>query len=264
MVMTRGVEMMLLVPSLRSAWMTAAKPLPVVELYEPSAKVAPVGMAEDRLEVAAARAGGGGARGRGEAGGAGEHGGGQIDDPGAAAREIGDAVAQRLPPSSNHCTPMLALLLTSTSTIMASTSTWARRMSSLSMTAMSDFMIFGGAVMMRALVGMSAQMVTLASTFEAPEPDEAAGVAPWTLRPGLRLGGGRGLTLEFVGQLFGVGVQQVAHFGVAVAGARRVEIHDQRLDAQFRGFLTADENAVGAFVGHHFDRSAPAPSAPCP
>jgi hypothetical protein len=43
---------------------------------------------------------------------------------------------------------------------------------------MSDFMIFGGAVIMRALVGMSAQMVTLASTFEVPEPDEAAGVAP--------------------------------------------------------------------------------------
>ena len=32
MVITRGVEMMLLVPSLRMAWMMAAKPLPVVEL----------------------------------------------------------------------------------------------------------------------------------------------------------------------------------------------------------------------------------------
>ena len=37
--MTRGVEMMLLVASLRSAWMTAAKPRPVFELYLPTAKV---------------------------------------------------------------------------------------------------------------------------------------------------------------------------------------------------------------------------------
>ena len=36
------------------------------------------------------------------------------------------------------------------------------------MTAISDFMIFGGAVMMSALVGTSAQMVTLASTLEVP------------------------------------------------------------------------------------------------
>ena len=32
MVITRGVEMMLLAPSLRIAWITAARPLPVLEL----------------------------------------------------------------------------------------------------------------------------------------------------------------------------------------------------------------------------------------
>jgi hypothetical protein len=37
--------------------------------------------------------------------------------------------------------------------MMASTCTWARRMSSLSITAIRDFMILGGAVMMSALVG---------------------------------------------------------------------------------------------------------------
>ncbi len=54
MVMTRGVEMMLLVPSLRRAWMMAAKPLPVLELYVPTAKVAPVGITEEMLEAAVA------------------------------------------------------------------------------------------------------------------------------------------------------------------------------------------------------------------
>ena len=42
MVTSDGVEMMLLLPSLRNAWMSAAKPLPVVELYVPRANVAPV------------------------------------------------------------------------------------------------------------------------------------------------------------------------------------------------------------------------------
>ena len=36
----------------------------------------------------------------------------------------------------------------------------------MSITAINDFMILGGAVMIRALVATSAQMVTLASTFE--------------------------------------------------------------------------------------------------
>ena len=48
-------------------------------------------------------------------------------------------------------------------------------MSSLSITAINDFMILGGAVMISALVATSAQMVTLASTFELPPP--AAGAA---------------------------------------------------------------------------------------
>ncbi len=77
-------------------------------------------------------------------------------------------------PKSSHCTPRFELLLTSISTMMASTCTCARRISSLSMTAISDFMILGGAVMMSALVATSAQMVTLASTLDAP-PLEGAG-----------------------------------------------------------------------------------------
>ena len=44
------------------------------------------------------------------------------------------------------------------------------------MTAIKDFMIFGGAVMMSALVATSAQMVTLASMLAPPPP--AAGAAP--------------------------------------------------------------------------------------
>src|ERR1700727_3832662 len=42
MVTSDGVEMMLLLPSLRNAWMSAAKPLPVFELNVPSANEAPV------------------------------------------------------------------------------------------------------------------------------------------------------------------------------------------------------------------------------
>ena len=61
--------------------------------------------------------------------------------------------------------------------MMASTCTWARRISSLSITAISDFMIFGGAVMISALVATSAQMVTLASTLAVPPPPAAAPAA---------------------------------------------------------------------------------------
>ena len=46
--------------------------------------------------------------------------------------------------------------------MIASTSTCGRRMSSLSMTAISERMIFGGAVMTSALVCLSAQIVMLA------------------------------------------------------------------------------------------------------
>ena len=51
MVISEGVEMMLLLPSLRSAWTRAAKPLPVFELYLPSAKVAPVPTVELLIPV---------------------------------------------------------------------------------------------------------------------------------------------------------------------------------------------------------------------
>src|SRR5208337_4599403 len=50
-VMSDGVEIMLLVPSLRNAWMMAAKFVPDFS-KRPTASVAPVGMALDRAEVA--------------------------------------------------------------------------------------------------------------------------------------------------------------------------------------------------------------------
>ena len=90
-------------------------------------------------------------------------------------------------------------------------------MSSLSITAISDFMIFGGAVMMSALVATSAQMVTLASTLEAPPPAAAAGAPFCGAAQGFR--GGARLALQLVGDLFGVRIPQVAHLGVAAPSA---------------------------------------------
>ena len=51
-VMSDGVEIMLLVPSLRNACTMAAKFVPEFALYRPMASVAPVGMALDRAEAA--------------------------------------------------------------------------------------------------------------------------------------------------------------------------------------------------------------------
>ena len=50
-VISEGVEMMLLLPSLRNACISAAKPRPVFELYFPSAKVAPVPTVELLIPV---------------------------------------------------------------------------------------------------------------------------------------------------------------------------------------------------------------------
>ena len=60
-------------------------------------------------------------------------------------------------------TPSSAFLSRLTSAMIASTSTCGRRMSSLSMMLMIERMIFGGAVMISALVGGSAQIVAFFS-----------------------------------------------------------------------------------------------------
>ena len=109
-------------------------------------------------------------------------------------------------------------------------------------------MILGGAVMISALVAMSAQIVTLASTFEAA----AAARGRVRRRAALCFGGCRGLALEFFGDLFGVGIAQVSDLCVAAARQRRVHVDDQRLDPQALRLFAGQEDAVGAFIGHDF------------
>ena len=119
-------------------------------------------------------------------------------------------------------------------------------------------MIFGGAVMMSALVGTSAQMVTLASTFDSPPPlGRRRRCAGLPVGAGLSLGRRGCLSLELVRELFGVRVQQVAHFGIAgAARARCIQVEHQRLGLEPHGFLAADQHAVGALVGDHLHRRA--------
>ena len=76
-------------------------------------------------------------------------------------------------PSSTQLTPSSAALSAETSTMIASTMTCARRMSSLSTIAISEFMVLAGAVMTSALVSGSAQMVV-----GPPEAPAAAPAAP--------------------------------------------------------------------------------------
>src|SRR6185312_8625096 len=95
-------------------------------------------------------------------------------------------------------------------------------------------------------------------------PDGDAGIdirgAGWgsTRRRGsaLRLGGGGGLALELVGDLFRIGIAQVAHLRVAAGGERRVHFEGQRLELQALRLLAGQQYAVGAFVGDDFDRRA--------
>ena len=131
--------------------------------------------------------------------------------------------------------------------MMASTWTCARRISSLSITAISDFMILGGAVMISALVATSAQMVTLASTLDA-----AAAAGRRRGRAALRLRRGGGLALELVGDLFGVGIAQVPDLRVAAGREGRIHIDDQRLEPQALRLLAGQQDAVGALVGDDF------------
>ena len=118
-------------------------------------------------------------------------------------------------------------------------------------------MIFGGAVMMSALVGTSAQMVTLASTFDPPPSGGSGGDPAARLRAALCFGGGAGLALQLVGEFLGVRVQEVPYLGIAgAARLRGVEVENQRLFLQTHRFLAAQQYAVGALVGNHLDGSA--------
>ena len=115
---------------------------------------------------------------------------GQLDEVDAADRRLMNApTGMRVSSSSDHTaqfTPSSAFLFTLTSTMIASTSTCVRRMSSLSMIAMSERMILAGAVMTSALVSGSAQIVVersaLAATLEAAAPPRRRG-APLVMRP---------------------------------------------------------------------------------
>ena len=112
------------------------------------------------------------------------------------------------------------------------------------------------AVMTSALVSGSAQIVAL-----PPSSDSVVGrrprPAPRLRRAALRRRAAAGIcSLSLRRDLLGVGVVQVAHLGVAAAVERRVEVRDQRLDAQALRLLAADEHAVGALVGDDAHRVA--------
>ena len=112
---------------------------------------------------------------------------------------------------------------TCTSTMMASTSTCARRMSSLSTTALSERMTLAGAVITSALVSGSAQMVVERSALAPTPPPPAAPPRRCAARDGH---GGADLFLELGGDLFRVGELQVdapacrRRFRAACRGAR--------------------------------------------
>ena len=108
-------------------------------------------------------------------------------------------------------------------------------------------MTLAGAVITSALVSGSAQMVVDRSALAATPPPPPAR-PPAAGAPG-DSHGGADLFLEFGGDLLGVCVLQITHLGVAAAFERRVEMGDQRLDAQPRRLVAADEHAVGAIVG---------------
>ena len=81
-------------------------------------------------------------------------------------------------PSSTQFTPSSAALSADTSTMIASTMTWARRMSSRSTIDISEFMVLAGAVTTSALVSGSAQMVVGPPAPAATPAAPAAGAPP--------------------------------------------------------------------------------------
>ncbi len=62
------------------------------------------------------------------------------------------------------------------------------------------------------------------------------------------------MLLQLPRQLFGVGVAQIPHLRVAAIFERRVEMSDQRPQAQTFAPVTADQDAVGPGIGNHADR----------
>jgi hypothetical protein len=106
-------------------------------------------------------------------------------------------------------------------------------------------MIFGGAVITSEFVGASAQMIALPCCAGGT----AAGAAPWAPRCAtLRLHDACDLLLQLCREILRVGVAQVDHLRVAARLERRVEVCDQRAEAQALRFLAPEQDAVGAFV----------------
>ena len=78
-----------------------------------------------------------------------------------------------------HCTPRLRPSPSAISTMIASTSTWARRMSSLATTCSSSAITSGWAVITSALVVSSAEMASLPPPMLAPPPPVVVAAPPF-------------------------------------------------------------------------------------
>jgi hypothetical protein len=130
-------------------------------------------------------------------------------------------------PKNAQFTPSEADLLKSTSTMIASTSTCARRMSSLSMTDMRLRMTFGVAVITSAFVCRI-----------RPDDGAALGLRLRGLRTGraaARSARGAGnLFFQFRGDFFGIAILKVTHLRLPARLHRGVEVRDQDPDAQAR------------------------------
>ena len=153
-------------------------------------------------------------------------------------------------------TPSSAFLFTVTSTMIASTSTCARRMSSLSMTAISERMIFGGAVMTSALVSGSAQIVVERSALAATPPPPRR---PRPARRAVMATVALICSLSLVGELLGVRV--TAGRRTCVSPPLSSGVSRCATSALMRRrcvLVAADEHAVGAVVRDHARRRAAA------
>ena len=261
MVINEGVEMMLLLPSLRSACISAAKLTPLFTT-RPIATVAPVPTVELLMVGCADDARDGSwrpVRALGEA----QGGGGQIDDAGAGAGQIDDA--------GRHGAAALAEQQPLHAEVGALVDV--------------DFDDDGFDLDLRAadieLVDHAHQRLHDLGRRRDDQriggdirPDGDAGIdigraaarggrSLTGRRAALRLGRGGGLSLELVGDLFGVGIAQIAHLDIAAGGHGRVHVEDQRLEPQARRALAGQQDAVGALIGNDFDDGA-APRRPRP
>ena len=85
------------------------------------------------------------------------------------------------PLAFNHCTPKSVPSPSNTSTIMASTNTWARRISSWRNTSSNERIISGWAVITSELLSACASMLIARPGLAAPRPAWPPGaVPPWT------------------------------------------------------------------------------------